>query len=66
MNEGRGERRAERQPAGAATAAFVEVLESVVEAANGREALWYPVGIVLAVLAASGALLLCCSGRWIG
>ena len=50
--------------------AEVEVLESeghgAVEPATGREALWYPVGVALALLAASGAFLLCCPGRWIG
>lgn len=49
--------------------AEVEVVESEadgVEPASGREALWYPVGVALALLAASGAFMLCFSGRWIG
>ena len=36
------------------------------EAGNGREALWYPVGILLALLAGFALLVFCCSGRWIG
>jgi len=38
---------------------------SVVEAANGRELLWYPVGIFVALLAVSGMLVLC-TGGWAG
>jgi hypothetical protein len=38
------------------------------EAVNDREVLWvwYPVGIALALLAASGVFAFCFSGRWIG
>jgi hypothetical protein len=38
---------------------------SVVEAANGRQLLWYPVGIFVALLAVSGMLVLC-TGGWEG
>jgi hypothetical protein len=49
--------------------AVVESLErethGVVEAANGRELLRYPVGIFVALLAVSGMLVLC-TGGWAG
>jgi hypothetical protein len=34
--------------------------------AEGWGALWYPVGVLVTLLAASGAFVLCFSGQWIG
>jgi hypothetical protein len=50
--------------------ATTEALEGeghrVLSVVTAREVLWYPVGIVLALLAASSVFVLCCPGRWIG
>jgi hypothetical protein len=41
-----------------------EECHGVVDITTG--ALWYPVGILLALVAASSVIAFCCPGRWIG
>jgi hypothetical protein len=50
--------------------AATEILEvdrrRVLSDADVRDALWYPVGVLLALLAATSVLVFCVPGLWIG
>lgn len=58
---------ADSQPALDAVAEVPEnEVRGVAWAADRRDLLWYPVGSLLALLAASAVFALCWPGRWIG